>query len=207
MAIERIILLSGEGEGPLLAAILRGHEAKLAVDLVATKDELIAATTDDLAGARLISFCTSVIVPADILHRLPGPAYNFHPGPPEYPGRYPSMFALYDNAPRFGITVHEMAAKVDAGPIVAAEWFAISSTTTLNELDELIYAELAAKFRTMSIYLATLDRPLPRLPYRWGLRKTKLSDSEALRRITPDMDEAEVARRKRACGGSVIFLA
>jgi methionyl-tRNA formyltransferase len=204
MAIKRIILLAGETEGPYLAAILRSHEAKLSVDHVNSVDELNAATAEDVAGARLVSFCSSVIVPAAVLSRLPGPSYNFHPGPPEYPGRYPSMFALYDGAERFGITVHEMVAKVDAGPIVGAEWFNVPATCDLNTLDEFTYATLADKFRTLSFHLAILDQPLRRLPYRWGTRKTKRADSEALRIITADMDAAEIARRKRACGGNVI---
>ncbi len=203
MAIKRIILLSGETEGPFLAAILRSHEANLQVDLASTKDELVAAAAGDLADTRLISFCSPVIVPADILARLPGPSYNFHPGPPEYPGRYPSMFALYDGVDRFGITIHEMTAKVDAGYIVGAEWFVVSPDHDLNQLDEQTYAVLAEKFRALSFHLATLPQPLRRLPYRWGSRKTTHADSETLRQITAAMDEAEVARRKRACGGKV----
>lgn len=205
MAVKRIILLAGDTEGPYLAAILRSHEAKLCVDHVNSVDDLKAAAADDVMGTRLVSFCSSVIVPAEVLARMPGPSYNFHPGPPEYPGRYPSMFALYDNAAQFGITVHEMAAKVDAGPIVSAEWFAVPPACDLNTLDEMAYALLADKFRALSAHLATLEQPLSRMPYRWGKKKTKRADSEALRMITADMDEAEIARRKRACGGNVIL--
>jgi methionyl-tRNA formyltransferase len=205
MAIKRVILLSGESEGPFLAAILRAHEATLQVDLASTKEELLTATTGDLTDTRLVSFCSSVIVPADILARLPGPSYNFHPGPPEYPGRYPSMFALYDGADRFGITVHEMTAKVDAGYIVAAEWFLLPSTFDLNQLDEHTYAALADKFRKLALHIATIAQPLRRLPYRWGKRKTTQADSEALKLITADMDDVEIARRLRACGGKVVL--
>ncbi|MBL8642728.1 MAG: hypothetical protein JNK21_02260 [Rhodospirillaceae bacterium] len=204
MAVERIILLAGESEAPFLAAILRAHEARLAVDLASSADELAAAAAEDLGRTRLVSFCSSVIVPASILNRLPGPAYNFHPGPPEYPGRYPSIFAIYDGAARFGITVHEMAPKVDAGAIVSAEWFGISPETTLPQLDELTFATLADKFRALSYQLATMSQPLRRLPYRWSGRKTTLAEAEALRHITPGMDAAEIERRKRACGGQVI---
>lgn len=207
MAIRRIVLLAGENEAPYLAAILRAHDARLNVDPVHTKNDLLAACAGDLAGTRLVSFCSPIIVPGDILARMPGPSYNFHPGPPEYPGRYPSMFALYDGAERFGLTVHEMAAKVDAGPIVAAEWFAIPADCQLSQLEELTFAQLADKFRTLSFHLATLERPLMRLPYRWGARKTTQADSEALRRITPDMNAAEIARRKRACGNKMIEAA
>ena len=55
-----------------------------------------------------------------MLDAFAGPSYNFHPGPPNRPGRYPSVFALYDNARHFGITVHEMLPKVDSGAIKVA---------------------------------------------------------------------------------------
>ncbi len=89
MAIKRIILLSGETEGPFLAAILRSHEANLQVDLASTKDELVAAAAGDLADTRLISFCSPVIVPADILARLPGPFLQFPPRAARIPGPIP----------------------------------------------------------------------------------------------------------------------
>ena len=110
MAIRRIPLLRGEAEGPVLGTILKAHQPGLEVELISTSDALAAATHEPLDGCRLVSFCSSVIVPQVLLTKLPGPAYNFHPGPPEYPGRYPSVFALYDGAQHFGITVHEMAA-------------------------------------------------------------------------------------------------
>lgn len=204
MAIARIILLTGDSEGPFLAAILRAHAPHLDVEIATTKTALAEATQGDLGGCRLISFCSAVIVPGEVLNRLSGPAYNFHPGPPEYPGRYPTLFALYDGAERFGITVHEMTAKVDAGPIVAADWFNIPPACDLKTLDEMAYLALADKFRALSFHLAAIARPITRMPYRWGARKTKQADAEALRRITPDMAPDEIQRRKRACGGHVI---
>jgi methionyl-tRNA formyltransferase len=200
MAIQRIILLSDPAEGPHLAAILMAHAPSLKVELATTLAELQTAASQELADTRLVSFCSSVIVPADILQALPGPAYNFHPGPPEFPGRYPSVFALYQGAERFGFTVHEMAPKVDAGAIVAVDWFTIPVGCDVAKLEELTFAALADQFRALARHLATSERALIRLPYRWGLRKTTKADRDELCRITPDMDAAEIERRKRACG-------
>ncbi|MSO99115.1 MAG: hypothetical protein EXR11_13005 [Rhodospirillaceae bacterium] len=204
MSVRRIILLSGESEGPFLAVILMAYDRELVVDLVHTSEGLQAAMDGPLEGCRLISFCSSVIVPGERLQSLPGPAYNFHPGPPEYPGRYPAVFALYDGAEHFGITVHEMAAKVDAGPIVSADWFQIPDNCELAKLEEMAFSMLADKFRTMSIHLATLTRPMARMPYRWSGRKTSKADCTALCRITPDLTPYEIARRKRACGAHLM---
>jgi methionyl-tRNA formyltransferase len=204
MAIGRIILLCGAAEAPFLGAILRAHDARLSVEAVTDRAALLAACDGVLTGCRLVSFCSSVVVPAAVLARLPGPAYNFHPGPPEYPGRYPSVFALYDGAARFGVTVHEMTVAVDAGPIVAADWFAVPPDCTLPQLEELAFAALAARFRSLSAHLALVERPLPRMPYRWSGWRTRKADCDALCRLTPGLDAAEIARRRRACGSLLV---
>src|SRR5262245_31997255 len=110
MSISRIVLLTGENDAPVLVDTLHRHNHALTVTPVATLEDLRTAAAHLPVATRLLSFCSPVIVPPDVLSALPGPAYNFHPGPPERPGRYPAVFALYDRAERFGITVHEMAA-------------------------------------------------------------------------------------------------
>ncbi|MDX2222149.1 MAG: formyltransferase family protein [Rhodospirillaceae bacterium] len=202
--MRRIILLTGEAEAPVLAGILRAADATIAIDAALTAADLDRLVATSAGASRLVSFCSSVIVPAVTLAAFGAGAYNFHPGPPEYPGRFPSVFALYDGAARFGITVHEMTAVVDAGPIVAAEWFDIPPGCGLQYLEELTFMAVADKFRALALPLVRLDRPLMRLPYRWSGRKTRKTDVDDLCRITPDLTEDEIARRKRACGG---FLA
>ncbi|MDX2142307.1 MAG: formyltransferase family protein [Rhodospirillaceae bacterium] len=187
-----------------MTEVLREHRPSLEVETIMSRDALLAAVASDRSGTRLISFCSAVVVPGDVLTALGTPSYNFHPGPPEYPGRYPSVFALYEGAERFGITVHEMAAKVDAGPIISAEWFPIPKDCSLEKLEELAFSALVAKFRVMAHHLATIERPLPRMPYRWSGRKTKKADCTALCRITPGLDADEIARRRRACGGHLV---
>ena len=135
-----------------------------------------------------------------LLARLDGPSYNFHPGPPERPGRYPSVFALFDGAAEFGITFHEMAPRVDSGPIVMTERFAIPEPCDLGGLEALTMTRLAQAFKRMAPYLANVARPLPHLPVAWSGRRTSRADYEALRAITQDMDAAEVDRRRRCCG-------
>lgn len=197
MGITRIILLAGRDEAPVLTRMLLQANGALAVRPVHDQTGLEAEMAP---GARLISFCSSVIVPASLLARLDGPGYNFHPGPPERPGRYPSVFALFDNAFDFGITVHEMAPQVDSGPIVMTERFAIPAGSDLGGLENLTLTKLAQAFKRMAPYFANVERPLPHLPVVWSGRRTRRADYEALRVITPDMDAAEIARRRRCCG-------
>lgn len=200
MSISKIVLLASEIDAPVLADILRRHNSRLTVMPVATLDALHAACANLPPVTRLISFCSPVIVPAKLLSALPGPAYNFHPGPPERPGRYPAVFALYDRAERFGITVHEMEPLVDSGPIVTADWFAVPDDADLMTLEALTFSRLFDAFQRMASYLANVTRPLPRLMYRWSGRKTRKAQCDELCQITPGMDDAEIARRKSACG-------
>ena len=203
-AITRIILLTGEIEAPVLSDLLRQHNAALDVCTVTAAADLGKACIDPRLGTRLISFCTPVIVPGSLLASLPGPSYNFHPGPPERPGRYPSVFALYDDAKNFGITVHEMLASVDSGPIVAAEWFDIVPDADLEWLEQMTLLQLLTLFRKLAPHLATNAAPLPRQLVPWRGRKTTKADCDALCAITADLNPAEAERRRRACGGHIL---
>ena len=202
--ISQIILLTGEAEAPVLAEILCLHNPALDVVAATSAAALETACAAAVPGTRLLSFCSPVIVPGGLLQGLSGPSYNFHPGPPERPGRYPSVFALYDNAPRFGITVHEMLASVDSGPIVAAEWFTIPENCDLATLEEITFLELIAAFRRYAPHLAVKAEPLRRQLIPWRGRKTTKADCDALAIITADMDPAEADRRRRACGGHML---
>lgn len=200
MGARRIILLTGESEASPLGEILRTADPRLHITTIISATQLHDVFATSQRGARLLSFCSPVIVPEPMLQDLGTPAYNFHPGPPDYPGRYPSVFALYNGAERFGITVHEMVRQVDAGPIVAAEWFAIPANCDLATLEQLAFLELADKFRKLTPMLVNVERPLPRMPYRWSGRRTSRADCETLCQITPGLTDREIELRRRACG-------
>ena len=189
----------------MLSDMLRLHNPALGIAAVATAAGLAEACASATAGTRLLSFCSAVIVPGDRLAALPGPSYNFHPGPPERPGRYPSAFALHEGDKRFGITVHEILASVDSGPIVAAEWFEVPAPSLrpekdLEALDHLTLMHLLASFRRLAPHLALKPEPLRRLLIGWQGRKTTKADCDALCTITPKMSADEGARRRSACG-------
>lgn len=200
LAITRVILSTGEAEAGVLAQELQAHNP--ALDIVAAQDatHLARLTPAELAQARLVSFCSPTIVPDAVLTALPGPAYNFHPGPPDRPGRFPAVFALYENAPRFGVTVHEMTATVDEGAIVAAEWFDIPPACDLAALETAAMLRLLTVFRRLAPFLALNAQPLPRVLIPWGGTKRTKADCLALCKNAPDLTDAEIALRKRCCG-------
>lgn len=195
----RIILLCGDVEAPHLTGLLKRHNAALDVDWVNSPGALTMAA-DDLTGTRLIAMLTDVVVPESILSRLDGPAYNFHPGPPEYPGSHAAGFAVYEDAATFGVTLHEMAARVDSGAIVEVRRFDMPSVKKFLNVEMIAFEKLMEMFRDHSPHLACEDALLPHSGDQWiGPTRTR-AEANRLSQIEPDLTEEEINRRYRAFG-------
>src|SRR5471032_2716576 len=169
---DTIVLLSGPAEQAALACLLRRHNPQLTVHAAASLAEIDALEPALLARARLIGFVTPVVVPKRILDALGFGAYNFHPGPPHYPGWLPAHFAIHDRASVFGATAHVMTERVDAGPIVGVELFSVPPYASVERLEELAYVQVARLFWKLAEALANQCEPLAELPVRWTGRKS-----------------------------------
>jgi methionyl-tRNA formyltransferase len=199
---DTIILLASVAEQVAMPPVLRGHNPLLSVISVGTTEDLAALDADLLEGARLIAFVTPEIVSKSTLARLGYGAFNFHPGPPSYPGWAPSHFALYERATEFGATVHVMVEQVDAGPIIDVALFPIPADVSVLGLEGLAYAHLAQLFWRMAKALATDPEPPPTLPIRWGGRKYSRRAYRAVCDIPLDIPKDELDRRLRVFGGN-----
>lgn len=156
----------------------------------------IARSLNELQQSRgdvLLSHGTSVIVPQDLLGQFKF-AYNVHSASPDYPGRDPHHFAIYDGAKRYGATGHVMTKLVDAGPIVDVEWFDVAPTDTpatlLAKADAAaikVIQRLATKLRDGIAPVATGER--------WGDRKTTRADFIAMCKVPLDISAQEFERR------------
>jgi len=197
---KQIILLTGDIEGPHLSELLCQHNPDLVVDVVQDADMLANACADGVDGCRLIAFLTSVIVPASLLSRLNGPAYNFHPGPPEYPGSYTAGFAVYEGARTFGVTLHEMAETIDSGPIVEVRRFEVPEGTKFQDLEMTAFKCVLQMFADYAQHMATSDEALPSGVEPWTGRVRTRKEAEALKEIKSDLTEEEIVRRYRAFG-------
>ena len=198
--LNNIILLTGPVEESALAGALRAHNPGLAIHATRSLVDLEAIDSDVLRHARLIAFVTPVVVPARILNSLGFGAYNFHPGPPHYPGWVPAHFAVYDRARTFGATVHVMIEQVDAGPIVAVELFPIPLNTDALALEALAFSQLARMFWQLAKALATQREPIQELPIRWSGRKSTRRLYAAMCDIPLDISKEELDRRIEVFG-------
>jgi len=199
---KEVILLTGEVEGPHFRTMLTSLNSDLIVVHAKTLSELKAACLNPspIGGRRLIAFSTSVIVPKEVLKGLSLEAYNFHSGPPTYPGSHSASFAIYEGAKYFGATAHVMEEKIDCGPIVAVDWLEIKENVRFMELEMESYELLLKIFAELAPHFATSNDPLPVIDVQWsGVKHTK-AEFEAMKILEADMDEDEIKLRFRAFG-------
>jgi methionyl-tRNA formyltransferase len=199
---DTIILVTGEPEQGTLPAALLGHNPQLLIRPITELQQFAALETRELARSRLIAFATPLIVPVHVLDELGFGAYNFHPGPPDYPGWAPAHFALYDGATSFGATVHVMTERVDSGPIVDVAAFPVPANIGVTGLEGLAYAHLARMYWKLARRLATEAAPLPVKPLNWGGRKNSRRAYQAICDIPLDISKEELERRMRVFGGN-----
>ncbi|MEL6316359.1 MAG: formyltransferase family protein [Pseudomonadota bacterium] len=202
MSKRRIILFTRRAEAPDFVAWLREHAAETEVDWAEDLAELRRAVSGGAERTRLISYLSGDIVPADVLARLGLEPYNIHPGPPEYPGSHPDSFALYEGARRFGVTAHVMAERVDSGPIVCVERFQIPEGVGRLEFGDVVVEHASRVFARVALFCAAQDAPIARVTAKWSQRKRTKKEFAALCREPLGATDAEVRRRKRACGPS-----
>ena len=200
--VEGLALLTETAEQVALSRMLRSFRPDLTIWPVSDLEQLRSIDASALRNARLVAFASGVIVPADLLARFGRGAYNFHPGPPNYPGWAPAHFALYDRAETFGVTFHAMAERVDSGAILDVVSFPVPQGCTLMGLGELAYAHLLQMFEVWAEPLAREASLLPRCALSWSGRiNTRRSYRQACD-IPLDISRDELWRRMRAFGGN-----
>ncbi len=174
------------------------YRPSLRVIRVATSEELEALSHQTLAGSRLIAFTSPVIVPSGVLSQLGYGAYNFHPGPPSYPGLAPALFANYDGARIYGGTVHLMRPQVDSGPIVGVKYCDVAADATVLDLELVAFQSLAQLYCELANHMATNPDPLPDLPIQWSGEKSSRRTLTTACDISPEISAEELARRVAA---------
>ncbi|WP_116136365.1 formyltransferase [Trinickia diaoshuihuensis] len=111
----------------------------------------------------IFSFYYRHMLPADLLALAPRGAYNMHGSLlPKYRGRVPTNWAVLNGETETGATLHEMAAKPDAGAIVAQTSVPILPDDTAQEVFDKV--TVAAEQTLWRVLPALLAGEAPHLP-------------------------------------------
>lgn len=202
MTDQTLILLADTAFHPALLQPLEATSSPESPELKAVSDRasLECAVSESPGTVRLIAFCTEVIVPSSVLECCDAGAYNFHPGPPEYPGIFPSCFAIYDGATSFGTTAHCMTAVVDGGGIVAVTRFDMPAGVDRLQLDSLSFEAVMTQFKGMVPRLIDLSTELTPQGEEWSGPARTRKHFEQLCHLPDGVSEEEFERRYRAVG-------
>ncbi|MEM1381393.1 MAG: hypothetical protein AAGH41_12295 [Pseudomonadota bacterium] len=199
-APRRIIFLCGEAEGDAFRQHVSALAPEVETQWVASASSLDFATRYNTEKTRLISFLTDVIVSEDILNRLGPTPYNVHPGSPDYPGAHGLSFAIFEQSPTFGVTAHEMTARIDDGPIVLVDRFALPRDAELISFGNEVYARAVAVVDMIIRHAVASDAPLPHQRERWAKRQCTRAKLKALLTSADYLLEGDRERLVRACG-------
>ncbi len=184
---------------------IRKHAPNLSFVNITDLASLGELSDEALSNARLIGFTTGLIVPRSILVKLGCGAYNFHPGPPEYPGWDPIRFAIYEDARQFGVTAHVMAAQIDAGAIVGVKRFAVKQNAIYTDLQAGMVDALLQLFRELAEALIGEAGP-PAADIAWAPKRFTRQMALDLCALHPDIGADELSRRIRAFGTGEVSL-
>lgn len=152
-------------------------------------------------GNILVSFGSSIIVPADILAKFSGGAYNIHAASPDYPGRDPHHWAVYEEANNYGATAHIMTNKVDDGPIVDLELFDVCPNTRPEELLKRANEAAFTILSRIGPKLVQGEKLQPISGAQWGKNKRSRADFREMCNITPQLSLEEFEKRFNAFDG------
>lgn len=159
---------------------------------------------EDLAAAfeqpqdAVISFGTGVIVPASILARDGLVAVNVHAASPQYPGRDPHHFAVFEDAAEYGATLHYMTRQVDTGPIIDVESFAVPHGARPVDLLRLANEAGFVLLDRLFDALRSTGRPRQVGTGAWANHRYTRAEFLALCRMDCHMPLSELRRRLRA---------
>ena len=195
-ALPRCTSRAGRGELAASAAA-RGTPVLTVRDVNGPE---VAAAIRNAAPDLLVSFHFDQIFAPATLALAPRGGINVHPSLlPRHRGPVPTLWALAEERPAFGVTVHRLAPRIDAGPILAQCEVPLPEGTTASAAARRLHGEGAALLgRVLADMAEGRDEPheaapLPYCPFpppamlrglaRRGRRTVDLADLRAALRV------------------------
>jgi methionyl-tRNA formyltransferase len=145
----------------------------------------------------LLNFLCPVILPERLLAKVRGPAVNFHPAPPEWPGIGSPSLALYHGETTFGATAHLMIGKADAGEILKVVRFPIFPHDSCQSLFARSLDHALLLLYDVGSAIATGQTPVP-TGETWKRAAFTRRQFEEWMTLAPDASAEEIQRKVRA---------
>ncbi len=172
-AVDPVLRGLAPAKQPVTAVPLRTLCRTHGIPALSVDDVNGAAVADAFGSFRpdlLVAFHFDQIFTAATLGLAPLGGLNVHPGLlPRHRGPVPTIHALAEDPPAFGVTVHRLVAKIDAGAILAQEAVALPSTTTASRASILLHERGRVLLEDVLDTIAQQGMPegrvLPTLPY------------------------------------------
>lgn len=200
--LSNVILLTSRAYADYLTPFLLTENPQINVLQFVHPNQISDLPDDFLLASRLISFGTRYYILPSLLGRIGYGSYNFHPGSTAYPGWAPFLYAIYDQAKTYGVTVHEMSPKIDAGKIISLVEFDVPDAIIPQALVDLTTAHMLALFKTLCSQFANRTDYLPAMNAQWQKTPNRKRDFAAMCQLPLDIDETELKRRIFAFGDS-----
>lgn len=160
--------LLGDARRALGRGALSGLARRHGVPMLAVEDVNGAEFAAALAAAGvelIVSFHFDQILSAETLARVPGGGINIHPSLlPLHRGPVPSFWAMQESPPAFGVTVHRMVPRIDAGAVLAQRALALPPGTSAATAARALHAEGAVLAEDVLRALENGTGPAPGRP-------------------------------------------
>ncbi|WP_019904562.1 formyltransferase family protein [Methylobacterium sp. 77] len=143
----------------------------LRIDAVNGPD--VARAFETHAPDLIVAFHFDQIFSAATLALAPLGGFNVHPGLlPRHRGPVPTIHALAEERPDFGVTIHRLTAAIDAGAILAQEAAVLPSDTTatraailLHESGRILLDRVLGDLASGTLDEGPAPEPLPYCPF------------------------------------------
>jgi methionyl-tRNA formyltransferase len=198
--LSTIILLTSRYYTKRLIDLSVQKVPHVAVIYVQHPNELLHFDVDFLKSSRLISFGSRFYVKPELLSLIGYGSYNFHPGPSNYPGWAPFNFAIYNDASKYGVTVHQMTPTLDSGSIIGSQIFDIPPDCSVQQIMDITTEYMYALYDELVLDFATRETTLPDINENWSGHMWTKRDFEKMCQIPVDITEGELIRRLHAFG-------
>ena len=146
----------------------------------------------------LISFLNPAYINKSIRNKIKKNSYNFHPGPPEYPGFGCYNFALLNKTKFYGSTIHVIDDKLDSGEIVNVKKFKISyKNISLEKLISKTHKNLLNQGRKFILDLINKNIEF-KTKFRWSKKAYTKKQFEKARQIKINDSKSEILNKIKA---------